>query len=164
MQSLRPARSDAPWNGAVSLKEAQAKAIGLQLVQVQPQTEPLKLELTGRTAYDPNSLNKVRPRFDTLVEKVHAELGQLIHEGRPAGRPEQRRPGRGQERLPDQVRPVAARPARAQPRSEAGRHRSGRRSRRSSTIRTPRTRAGSITPPRATSCGSWGCPTPTSIP
>ena len=45
--------------------------------------EPLKLELTGRTAYDPNSLNKVRPRFDTLVEKVHAELGQLIHVGDP---------------------------------------------------------------------------------
>ena len=25
----------------------------------------------------------MRPRFDTLVEKVHAELGQLVHKGDP---------------------------------------------------------------------------------
>jgi cobalt-zinc-cadmium efflux system membrane fusion protein len=76
-------RSAGPWNGAVALENGQAKAIGLQLVEVKPQIEPLKLELTGRTAYDPNSLNKVRPRFDTLVEKVHAEPGQQIHKGDP---------------------------------------------------------------------------------
>ena len=83
VQEPPASRSDAPWNGAVNLKDGQAKAIGLQLAQVRPQKEPIKLELTGRTAYDPNSLNKVRPRFDTLVEKVHAELGQLIHVGDP---------------------------------------------------------------------------------
>ena len=53
------------------------------MAQVQPQAEPIKLELTGRTAYDPNSLNKVRPRFDTLVSKVYAEPGQLVHKGDP---------------------------------------------------------------------------------
>ncbi|MGC8643273.1 MAG: efflux RND transporter periplasmic adaptor subunit, partial [Isosphaeraceae bacterium] len=75
--------SNTPWNGAVVLEEGQAQAIGLNLVKVLPQNEPIKLELTGRTAYDPNSLYKVRPRFDTLVEMVHAELGQLVHKGDP---------------------------------------------------------------------------------
>jgi cobalt-zinc-cadmium efflux system membrane fusion protein len=79
---LRPP-SENTWNGAVVLREGQAGAIGLNLVKVLPQVEPMKLELTGRTAYDPNSLYKVRPRFDTLVEKVHAELGQLVHVGDP---------------------------------------------------------------------------------
>ena len=82
-QDPPPSRLDTPWNGAVVLQDGQAKAIGLNLVKVLPQIEPIKLELTGRTAYDPNSLYKVRPRFDTLVEKVHAELGQLVHIGDP---------------------------------------------------------------------------------
>ena len=28
-------------------------------------------------------MNKIRPRFDTLVEKVHAELGQKVKKGEP---------------------------------------------------------------------------------
>ncbi len=35
----------------------------------------------GRTDYDPNTLSKIRPRFDTLVEKVRAELGQKVEKG-----------------------------------------------------------------------------------
>ena len=50
---------------------------------VQPQVEPIKLPLTGRTDYDPNTLSKIRPRFDTLVEKVRAELGQKVKKGDP---------------------------------------------------------------------------------
>ena len=61
----------------------EAKNIGLLVVEVRPQVEPIKLELPGRTAYDPNSLNKIRPRFDTLVEKVHVELGQKVKKGQP---------------------------------------------------------------------------------
>src|SRR5262245_9058810 len=76
-------RSSGPWNGTVEVKESQARAIGLQLVEVKPQSDPIRLELTGRTAYDPNSLNKIRPRFDTLVESVHAEPGQLVRRGDP---------------------------------------------------------------------------------
>ena len=37
----------------------------------------------GRTDYDPNTLSKIRPRFDTLVEKVRAELGQKVKKGDP---------------------------------------------------------------------------------
>ena len=63
--------------------EDDAKTMGLLVVRVQPQVEPIKLELPGRTDYDPNSLSKIRPRFDTLVEKVHAELGQKVKKGDP---------------------------------------------------------------------------------
>ena len=47
--------------------------------------EPFKahLVLIGRTAYDPNSMNKIRPRFDTLVERVHVKLGQHVKKGHP---------------------------------------------------------------------------------
>jgi membrane fusion protein, heavy metal efflux system len=71
------------WDGLVKLDAEEAKNLGLLIATVQPQTEPIKLELPGRTAYDPNSLNKVRPRFDTLVEKVLVELGQKVQKGQP---------------------------------------------------------------------------------
>jgi len=71
------------WDGLIKVEDGQAKTLGVETVKVEAQIQPLKLELTGRTAYDPNSLNKVRPRFDTLVEKVHAEPGQQIHKGDP---------------------------------------------------------------------------------
>jgi membrane fusion protein, heavy metal efflux system len=71
------------WNGLVKLDSEEAKNLGLLVVTVRPQVEPIKLELPGRTAYDPNSMNKVRPRFDTLVEKVLVELGQKVQKGQP---------------------------------------------------------------------------------
>jgi cobalt-zinc-cadmium efflux system membrane fusion protein len=71
------------WDGFVRINPAEAKNTGLLVSTVQPQVEPIKLELPGRTAYDPNSLNKIRPRFDTLVEKVHVELGQRVKKGQP---------------------------------------------------------------------------------
>jgi membrane fusion protein, heavy metal efflux system len=71
------------WNGLVKLDSEEAKNLGLLVVTVRPQVEPIKLELPGRTAYDPNSMNKIRPRFDTLVEKVLVELGQKVQKGQP---------------------------------------------------------------------------------
>ena len=71
------------WDGLVRIDPDEAKNMGLLVEAVQSQVEPIKLELPGRTAYDPNSLNKIRPRFDTLVEKVHAELGQKVKKGEP---------------------------------------------------------------------------------
>ncbi|MGO9919465.1 MAG: hypothetical protein ACLQIB_32810, partial [Isosphaeraceae bacterium] len=44
------------WDGFVSVDADEAKAIGLQIVAVQPQTEPIKLDLPGRTDYDPTTL------------------------------------------------------------------------------------------------------------
>ena len=43
----------------------------------------MDLELTGRTAYDPDTLTKIRPRFDSRVEKVFSSLGQRIKKGDP---------------------------------------------------------------------------------
>ncbi len=63
----------------ISLEEA--KTIGLVVVSVQPQADPITLPLMGRTDYDPNTLSKIRPRFDTLVEKVRVERGQKVTKG-----------------------------------------------------------------------------------
>jgi cobalt-zinc-cadmium efflux system membrane fusion protein len=71
------------WDGLVRIDPEEAKNTGLLVVTVQPQVEPIKLELPGRTVYDPNTLNKIRPRFDTLVERVHVELGQKVKKGQP---------------------------------------------------------------------------------
>ena len=71
------------WDGLVEVEADQETTMGLQVVPVKAQTEPIKLELTGRTAYDENSLNKIRPRFDTLVEKVLVEMGQHVKKGDP---------------------------------------------------------------------------------
>jgi cobalt-zinc-cadmium efflux system membrane fusion protein len=71
------------WDGLVEVDAKKQSAIGLHLAAVQAQTQPLKLELSGRTAYDPNTLTEVRPRFDTLVVSVHASLGQPVQKGDP---------------------------------------------------------------------------------
>jgi cobalt-zinc-cadmium efflux system membrane fusion protein len=71
------------WDGFVMVTTDDAKALGLLIVTVEPQVDPIKLPLMGHTDYDPNTLSKIRPRFDTLVEKVRAELGQKVMKGDP---------------------------------------------------------------------------------
>jgi cobalt-zinc-cadmium efflux system membrane fusion protein len=71
------------WDKDITLTPEEERSIGLRMTTVAAQTEPIKLELTGRTAYDPDTLTKIRPRFDTLVEKVHASLGQTVKRGEP---------------------------------------------------------------------------------
>lgn len=71
------------WDGLVELEDQQIQAIGVKVMPVRAQTEPIKLELTGRTAYNENSLTKIRPRFDTLVEGVLTEKGRLVKKGDP---------------------------------------------------------------------------------
>ena len=72
-----------PWDGTITLDDRQEAAMGLQTVKVESQSSPLVLELLGTTAHDPDSLVKVRPRFDSLVSKVHATLGQTVRKGAP---------------------------------------------------------------------------------
>ena len=72
-----------PWDGFVRVKTDDAKAIGLLLHTVEPQVEPINLPLMGRTDYDPNTLSKIRPRFDTLVEKVRVMPGEKVIKGGP---------------------------------------------------------------------------------
>ena len=83
--SLRSRHADAgrPRDDFVRISLDDAKTIGLVVVSVEPQAEPITLPLMGHTNYDPNTLSKIRPRFDTLVEKVRVELGQKITKGEP---------------------------------------------------------------------------------
>jgi cobalt-zinc-cadmium efflux system membrane fusion protein len=67
----------------VAVARNEAQTLGLVVEAVQPQVRPIRLELPGRTDYDPNTLSKIRPRFDTLVERVHVELGQYVKKGDP---------------------------------------------------------------------------------
>ena len=75
--------SSGPWDGSVTFSPTQQKAIGVRTVAVLAQTEPLKLELQGKTDYNPDTLVKVRPRFDALVLSVHATVGQRVKKGDP---------------------------------------------------------------------------------
>ena len=77
------AKPAAPWDGFVRISLDEAKTIGLVVVSVEPQADPIMLPLMGRTDYDPNTLSKIRPRFDTLVEKVRVERGQKVTIGAP---------------------------------------------------------------------------------
>lgn len=79
-----PGREGTPpsrWNRQLQLQPEQLKALGLQVVSVQPQSQPMTLELLGSTEYDPDTLAKIRPRFDALVNKVHTSLGQTVKKG-----------------------------------------------------------------------------------
>lgn len=76
-------KAHTPWDGLVEVETDQESTIGLRVAPVKAQVEPIKLELTGRTAYKETSLNKIRPRFDTLVEKVLVEKGQHVRKGDP---------------------------------------------------------------------------------
>lgn len=75
--------ADRPWNHEIKLTAEEERALGIGVTTVSAQTDPIQLELTGRTAYDPDTLTKIRPRFDTLVEQVHASLGQTVKKGEP---------------------------------------------------------------------------------
>lgn len=72
-----------PWDGLLRVSPTQQKAIGTRIVPVKLQSEPLDLELQGKTDYNPDTLVKVRPRFDALVLAVHATVGQKVKKGDP---------------------------------------------------------------------------------
>ncbi len=72
-----------PWDGLITVTETQQRAIGVRIVPVEPQTAPLDLEVQGKTDYNPDTLLKIRPRFDALVTAVHATTGQQVNKGDP---------------------------------------------------------------------------------
>ena len=72
-----------PWDGLIEVSDTQQKAIGVRVVMAEAQTEPLRLEVQGKTDYNPDTLLKIRPRFDALVMAVHATTGQQIKKGDP---------------------------------------------------------------------------------
>jgi cobalt-zinc-cadmium efflux system membrane fusion protein len=72
-----------PWDGLIEVTNRQQEATGVRIVAVKSQTEPMKLEVQGKTDYNPDTLLKIRPRFDALVMAVHATTGQQIKKGDP---------------------------------------------------------------------------------
>jgi cobalt-zinc-cadmium efflux system membrane fusion protein len=79
---LKP-RPTGPWDEVVTVNTDEQAAIGFKYATVSAQTEPMSLELNGRTAYDDTTIKKVRPRFDTRVEKVYVKLGDKVKLGDP---------------------------------------------------------------------------------
>ncbi len=74
---------NSPWDGLVAVNADQETAIGFKFTEVKAQTKPIRLELTGRTAYDTTTINKVRTRFDARVEAVHVKIGDKVKKGDP---------------------------------------------------------------------------------
>lgn len=69
------------WNGSIEVTDEQQRAMGIRIASVEPQTEALDLEVQGKTDYNPDTLLKIRPRFDALVLAVHATVGQHVKKG-----------------------------------------------------------------------------------
>jgi len=82
-EDVEPNSSRQPWDGVITVEPRRQQALGLKTDAVQPQEEPIVLHLIGTTAYNPDTLTLVRPRFDCLVNKVHATLGQRVKKGEP---------------------------------------------------------------------------------
>ncbi|MDB5350029.1 MAG: family efflux transporter, subunit [Planctomycetota bacterium] len=72
-----------PFDGVIEFNDREYNALGLAMVPVRLQVEPLKLSVSGKTDYDPNTLNKVRPKFKSLIDKVYVEYGHDVKEGDP---------------------------------------------------------------------------------
>ncbi len=72
-----------PFDGSIEVTADEIKALGLELADAIPQTEPLQLSINGKTDYDPNTLNKIRPKFRSLIDKVYVKYGQTVKEGDP---------------------------------------------------------------------------------
>lgn len=71
------------WRGVVSVNAEQAKALGLEVVEARPQTEPNRIDINGTTAYDPNAQTQIRPKFSGLIDRVYVGLGADVEAGDP---------------------------------------------------------------------------------
>ncbi len=78
-----PSKVSTAWDGLVEIKNDQVSSIGLQIAEVQTQVDPVKLEINGVTAYDPNNQVQIRPKFNSLIDKVYVNLGQKVEAGEP---------------------------------------------------------------------------------
>lgn len=82
-----PPLAEAPpprkFTGQITVGAAQREALGMQIVPVKAQIDPLQLELTGTTDFDQNTLAKVRPLFDARVTQVFRSTGQPVKKGDP---------------------------------------------------------------------------------
>ena len=75
--------SKVPWDHMIVLKADQSKGIGLRIAAVEQQSLPTLLRLSGITDYDPATLTVVRSQFDSRVDKVLVDLGDVVKVGDP---------------------------------------------------------------------------------
>lgn len=71
------------WDGLVRVEPAQREGLGLEVVQVHPQEEPIELAVHGSTDYVVDSLTQIRPKFLIRVDKVDVTLGERVVKGQP---------------------------------------------------------------------------------
>ncbi len=71
------------FDGTIELDSQEAAAIGVALAPVSAQTDPVHLSVNGRTDYDPNTLNKVRPKFKSKIDHVYVGIGRRVNAGDP---------------------------------------------------------------------------------
>jgi cobalt-zinc-cadmium efflux system membrane fusion protein len=76
-------KADDTWDGQVELKPEQIQALGLTTTPVVTQSEPTTLEITAATAFDPSTLTRVRPRFESVARTIHVQIGQKVKAGDP---------------------------------------------------------------------------------
>ena len=77
------AKSKGTWDRILALEASQIETIGLKMVPVKQQTEPMVLKLFGTTDYDPATVTVVRTPFDSRVDRVLVDLGSPVKEGVP---------------------------------------------------------------------------------
>lgn len=70
-----------PWDGLITMTTKAETSMGVQTVEVKAQTDPIRLELLGRTEYITDTMTKVRPMFKGRVDKVHVTVGQTVKKG-----------------------------------------------------------------------------------
>ena len=69
--------------GTLQLSNEQVEAIGLKVVPVKAQDQPIILRLTGVTDYDPDTLTIISSQFDCRVDRVVAQLGSVVKKNDP---------------------------------------------------------------------------------
>ena len=83
VEKVIPSLDFKAWDKLITMSAKQRETTGMNIVEVQALTEPIRLELNGTTDYDQNSLAKVRPLFDARVQLVLRSTGQFVKKGDP---------------------------------------------------------------------------------
>jgi len=86
-RTLPPKQAETPapqkFNGTLAVSKVEREALGLRIVPVEAQVQPIRLELNGTTDFDQNTLAKVRPLFDARVAQVFKTTGNTVKKGEP---------------------------------------------------------------------------------
>lgn len=71
------------WDGLIRVEPSQRAGLGLEVVEVHPQVQPMELAIHGSTDYVLDTLTQIRPKFLIRVDKVDVSLGERVEKGQP---------------------------------------------------------------------------------